>query len=238
MIPLLIATLEGECEEYTPEVYPLGRSWLSKVGSAIKKTASPQMKIAASIAAAPVTSAKRAQRQRVNVALKAREALSDASKATGNFLGRTASPQMKAASRSIEKAADVTKRVAKRIIRSVLKPLIRRALGADLLGADDLASKVKAIRPALIATATVGATAAVAASVVAAPAAPAVPVLLPPILDELLDEIVKGGKSILGIEDPKEPEELAAEKKKANALPLLLGAAGVAAFVVLRKKRG
>lgn len=46
------------------------------------------------------------------------------------------------------------------------------------------------------------ATGAVAASGVGAPAAPAVPVLLPPILDSLIDEVAAKGKEILLGPDP------------------------------------
>ena len=237
MIPLLIATLEGDFEEYTPDVYPLGRSLLGKIGRVVSR-GSPQMAAVVRIADKPLTSLKKAQRQRRRMASTYERKRAAVSKATESFLKNNASAETKFAFRKVGEVVDVSKRMAKRIIRSFLKPLIRKALGTDVLGADDMASKVRAIRPGLIAAATVGATAAVAASVVAAPAAPAVPVLLPPILDELLDEVVKGGKKVLGIDDKPAAPASAVTKKKANALPLLLGAAGVAAFVVLRKKRG
>ena len=235
MIPLLIATLEGDAEEYTPEVYPLGRSFLRRQASRASKAVSGAVKATGGGLSVAGRVAKRGARKTGGGLSVVGRVTKRAAKTTGRVAVRAG----RAIGGAVMDAGRVSKRVAKRVIRAILKPMVKRALGADELAVfgDDMAAKVKAVRPTLIAAGTTAATAAVAASGVGAPAAPAVPVLLPPILDELLDQVVRLGKKILDEDDPLEPEEVAAASKRSLPLPLILGAAGLVAFVVLRKKR-
>lgn len=247
--PLLVATLEGD-------VVPLGRSFLRRQVSRAAHVASA--------VAAPVSVAARVTRRGASTSGRvvgrgvsstgsglavagrvARRGAGTAGRVTvrgAKTVGHGVATAGRFIGHGVAEAARASSRAAQSLIRGVLKPLISKALGEDdmLLGADDMASKIKAIRPGLIAAGTTAATAAVAASVVAAPAAPAVPFLLPPILDELLDQVAKKGKSILGIKDDAPAAgPLSASGSSARKIPTwaIVAAVGAAGYLIIKRKR-
>jgi len=217
VIPLLIATLEGDTESVYPQL--LGRSLLRRVGHAAAKTGRT-------------------------------------TEHAGSKVVRTVAHVQAQAARDVghvaAAGARIAEREAKRIIRAIGRPIIKAALHGDDAWGDDGTASVTSTptatpaastaardflhkqRGALIAATTAAATGAVAASGVAAPAAPAVPVLLPPVLDQLINEVVSKGRSVLEGPDPNPNGTPTAGG--GSMLPLfLLAGGGLAAFLIIRK---
>jgi hypothetical protein len=216
MIPLLIATLEGDTEQVYPQL--LGRSLLRRVGHAAAKTGRTTEHAASKV----VRTVAHVQAQ--------------AARDVGHV---------------VASGARVAEREAKRIIRAVARPIVAKVLHGEEDGfwGDDGTASITTSAPAssssirdilhkqrgaLIAGITTAATGAVAASGVAAPAAPAVPVLLPPVLDQIINEAIAKGKKILEGPDPNPDGTPTAGG--GSMLPLfLLAGGGLAAFLIIRK---
>jgi hypothetical protein len=228
----------------------LGRSLFSKIGSVAKSVAK--------VAVAPVTVtysvAKSAGKATVNAvehpsltavskivtnpAVRAANAVKDTGKEAVHAVAETGRAADTAASRTL----DVTRRVAKRLIKTVAKKVLFHGVG--LLGASAVAAVPKnAAKGVLIPVAT----AAVLANTVTAPAAPVVPVLANEVIDELYnsisDKIAKGlspDKAAAEAQadlDKLEPGEENDPKVGGGFGPILLiGGAGLLALLLLRRK--
>ena len=219
MIPLLIATLEGDTEQVYPQL--LGRSLLRRVGHAAAKTG----------------------RTTEHAASKVVRTVAHVDATVGRAVGH-----------AVATGARVAEREAKRIIRAVARPIVAKVLHGEEDGfwGDDGTASITATtstapassssirdilhkeRGALIAGITTVATGAVAASGVAAPAAPAVPVLLPPVLDQIINEAIAKGKKALEGPDPN-PDGTPTAGGGSMLPLLLLAGGGLAAFLIIRK---
>jgi len=278
MMPLLVATLEGD-------VIPLGRSFASRMKSRVKGAAKSVGKAAAvttratgGVAGKTARAVKKGAvvtgrtvgrgaavttRTTGGIAAKTARAVKKGAVVTGRTVGHGAATVGRAVGHGAATVGRIALRQAKRIIRSVARPMVAKLLEGDeatLFGADDpstAAQFLRSKRDSIIGSVTTAATNAVAASGVAAPAAPAVPVLLPPILDELIDQVAKKGRNALkgqdATPDPATPDPVGVEagpdltnsgaisgvmssKILGVPAPVLLAGAGLAAFLLLRKK--
>ena len=204
-MPLLIATLEGDAVEIEESAALLGRSWLRRAAHAVASAGRSTASAVSNVAQAATHEAAQGARVTGRVARRgtatAAHDVAQGARVAGRVTRRTA----QTIGHGIAQAGRVAERMAKRLIRSTLRPLLHKALGSDdalaMLGGDTsgqaAAKLLRQKKAAFIATVTPTVTAAVAAGTVTAPAAPAVPVLLPPILDELIDEVARKGKEIL-----------------------------------------
>ena len=125
-------------------------------------------------------------------------------------VGHAAATAGRAIGHAAAEGSRVAMRVAKRLIRSVARPIMNKMLRGDMdfiLSGEDPKSISGAMKAAIITAITAPATAAVAAGTVTAPAAPAVPTIVPVVVSELLDQIGTMGKKVLEGKDPfSDPE--------------------------------
>ena len=228
----------------------LGRNLFSKIGSIAKS--------AAKVAVSPVTatysvtkaatkatthavlhpSISNVKKIGTNTASRAVNVSKDTAKEAGHAALETGRFVNTAASRTL----DVTRRVAKRLIKTVAKKVLFH--GGGLLGASAVAAVPKnAAKGVLIPVAT----AAVLANTVTAPAAPVVPVLVNEVIDELYnaisDKIAKGMSPEKAASEAKadldklEPGEENDPKVGGGFGPILLiGGVGLLALLMLRRK--
>jgi len=147
----------------------------------------------------------------------------------------------KSAASGVKSALDVTRRVAKRLIKKVAKKVLFK--GDDLLGSVSAIPK-NAAKGVLIPVAT----AAVLANTITAPAAPAVPVLVNEVINELysaMENAVKKGlspekaaKAAQDSLDVLEPgEENDPKVGFGSFMPIAIGVAFVLGLVVVLKKK-
>lgn len=223
----------------------LGRSFLKKIGGAVKSVAK--------VAAAPVTmtysvtkSAAKATVQAVkkptfsNIAKIVTKPVVRAGNETKS-VAREAGHAVMETGRAAGTALDVTRRVAKRIIKSVAKKVLFK--GDMLLGESLSAIPKNAAKGVLMPVAT----AAVLANTVTAPAAPAVPILVNEVIDELYSAIEKKVKQGLSPEraaqeakadlDKMEPGEENDPKVSSGYTPWLIGGGlALLAFIAIRRR--
>ncbi len=224
----------------------LGRSLFAKIGSVAKSAA----KVAVSPVTATYSVTKSAAKATVNAVKN--PSLTSISKIVTNPVVRAANvtkDTVKEAAhgvaetgRAASTALDITRRVAKRLIKTVAKKVLFH--GGGLLGASAVAAVPKnAAKGVLIPVAT----AAVLANTVTAPAAPVVPVLVNEVIDELYnsisDKIAKGLSPDKAAAEAKadldklEPGEENDPKVGGGFGPILLiGGAGLLALLLLRRK--
>jgi hypothetical protein len=223
----------------------LGRSLFAKIGNVAKS--------AVKVAAAPVTATysvtKSAAKATVNAVKN--PSLTNISKIATNPLVRTANVtkdtgkevvhSVAETGRAASTALDITRRVAKRLIKTVAKKVLFH--GTGLLGGSAVAAVPKnAAKGVLIPVATT----AVLANTVTAPAAPVVPVLVNEVIDELYNAI--SNKIAKGLSPDKaaaeaqadldtlEPGEENDPKVSGGFGPILLiGGAGLLALLLLRR---
>ena len=156
--------------------------------------------------------------------------------------GHAAAEAGRAANTAASRTLDVTRRVAKRLIKSVAKKVLFK--GDMLLGNGSVAAVPKnAAKGVLIPVAT----AAVVANTITAPAAPAVPALVNEVIDELYSAIEAKIKAGLSPDkaaaaaradlDKLEPgEENDPKVGSGYMLPLIIGGGLLAAILILKKK--
>lgn len=231
-----------------PLVVLLGRDLFSKIGSIAKST----VKVVASPVTATYSVAKAATKATThavlhptlsnvkkigtNTASRAVNVSKDTVKEAGHAAAETGRFVNTVASRTL----DVTRRVAKRLIKTVAKKVL---FHGGLLGSSVAAVPKNAAKGVLIPVAT----AAVLANIVTAPAAPVVPVLVNEVIDELYnsisDKIAKGlspdkaASEAQADLDKLEPGEENDPKVSGGFGPILLvGGLGLLAFILLRRK--
>lgn len=148
----------------------------------------------------------------------------------GRTVGHAAATAGRAIGHAVADLGRMATREAKRIVRRIARPMVASALhGEDflLLGDDSpesAAAYLRGKKQEMINRITNSAQAAVTASVIAAPAAPAVPYLLPPILEELIQEVAAKGRAAVTGAD-KNPDSSVPD----TAVPASIAAATAAA---------
>jgi hypothetical protein len=223
----------------------LGRSFFKKIGSGLKA--------ATKVAISPVTATYSVTKSAAKATVKAVKdpSLKNISKIVTNPLvrakgevvktGKDAGHAVMETGRAGSVALDVTRRVAKRLIKKVAKKVLFK--GDDLLGSVSAIPK-NAAKGVLIPVAT----AAVLANTVTAPAAPAVPVLVNEVINELYSAMENAIKKGLSPEkaakaaqdqlDVLEPgEENDPKVGYGSFMPIAIGIAAVLALVVVLKKK-
>lgn len=258
MMPLLIATLEGDVEEIDvgnlDQVYPLGRSFLrrtaSRAGKAVVRSVNPISQVAnVSRMASRVTRATARplmQLSRGNV----RGAFVDLGRAATTTVSAPLTLAVgavnKDAGKSLERVIarnDPNALINRKIfeaVKAAVRPIVRKFAGEDLDGfgeepAQIPTTKRAALRAArgkiLAAASTAGAAA--GTSVAGPYGAPVGAALAPAAVDAVIEEI---GKEPATRPAPAAGAAGALPKSSGLPVPLLLGAAGVAAFLLLKKK--
>lgn len=262
MIPLLVATLEGETEE----IYPLGRSFVGRMARKTKNVAKAPAKAVAKVASSQVRNVAHGVARvgratgRVGMQVK-RGNIKGAFSDLGRLVTTVATAPATIATGAVsKKAGRALEGVIKRndpmallhrkifeAVKTAIRPVVSKFSGEEFdgFGADDMASKLQGQRAAIIAASVAAGTAAGAA--IGGPVgAPIGAALVPAAVDALIKEFAGKVSAAVSSEAGEMPTESGIQpltidaapiaEKKPIALYVGLGVLAVGAVMLARKK--